>query len=275
VNTFYLTTHMPNWLWSERIPEDVALFVSTRRLTGRKSEFPSATVKDWALDSGGFTELQMYGEWRTTPKQYVADVRRYDEEIGNLSWAAPQDWMCEDAIINGGTFGPVRFAGTHLSVEEHQRRTVDNFAQLSYLWNDDYTNPFMPPLQGTDRDSYLRCWDLYDAAGINLANYPIVGLGSVCRRQAEDEIGDIVTALLGRDPELPIHGFGVKKQGLLKYGHLLNTADSLAWSYDARRSAPLNGCEGHINCANCLTYALNWRQGVVDLLATRSDRCNR
>jgi hypothetical protein len=267
MRTFYLGTHMSNWLWSGRIPEDVALFVSHRRLSGRKTSFPPAVVKDWALDSGGFTELQMYGEWRTTPEQYVAAVRRYDDEIGNLSWAAPQDWMCESAIINGGVFNGIRFAGTKLSVHEHQRRTVDNFVRLSDLWNDDFTNPFMPPLQGDDRDSYLRCWDMYDRAGINLANYPLIGLGSVCRRQHEDEIGDIVTALLERDPELPVHGFGVKKQGLLKYGSLLNTADSLAWSLDGRLSPPLDGCEGHINCANCARYALRWR---ADLLAVTS-----
>jgi hypothetical protein len=267
MRTFYLTTHMSNWLWSGQVPEDVALFVSHRRLASRKSVFAPATVKDWALDSGGFTELQMYGEWRTTPTEYVAAVRRYDEEIGNLSWAAPQDWMCEDAIINGGTFGPIRFAGTHLSVAQHQRRTVDNFVELSDLWNDDFTNPFMPALQGDDRDSYLRCWDLYDRAGIDLANYPIIGLGSVCRRQHEDEIGDIVSALLERDHELPIHGFGVKKQGLLKYGHLLTTADSLAWSKDARHAAPLDGCESHINCANCVRYALRWRDQVLQAVA--------
>jgi len=28
-----------------------------------------------------------------TPEQYVAAVRRYRDEIGNLDWAAPQDWM--------------------------------------------------------------------------------------------------------------------------------------------------------------------------------------
>lgn len=270
VETFYLGTHEPSWLGREDMPKDACLFVSHRRLAGRRT-LPKGCVH-WALDSGGFSELQLFGEWRTTPQQYVAAVRRYDEEIGGLGWAAPQDWMCEPIIISGGQAGPVHFAGTHLSVEEHQRRTVDNFVQLSDLWGDDSDNPFMPVLQGYERDDYLRCWDRYDAAGIDLGNYPVVGLGSVCRRQAEDEIGDIVTALLAIDDGLPVHGFGVKLRGLEKYGHLLNTADSLAWSYDARRlQVPLPECAddpavNHKNCANCIRFALQWRRKALEVL---------
>lgn len=248
---FYLGTHMPNWLGHPATPADVALFVSHRRLAGRRT-LPRAHVR-WALDSGGFSELSLYNEWRATPTEYVAAVRRYDEEIGNLDWAAPQDWMCE----------PFMTAKTGLSVVEHQRRTVANFVQLSDLWGDDLSNPFMPVLQGWERDDYLRCVDLYERAGVDLTAYPVVGLGSVCRRQATGEIGDIVSALLRLDPGMPLHGFGVKKLGLERYGHMLNTADSMAWSFEARRQPPLPGCT-HSNCANCLRYALGWRSGVVE-----------
>ncbi|GAA4439744.1 hypothetical protein GCM10023170_011670 [Phytohabitans houttuyneae] len=267
--TFYLGTHEPSWLGREEVPGDACLFVSHRRLAER-GRLPRARMH-WALDSGGFSELQLYGEWRTTAKDYVAAVRRYDEEIGNLGWAAPQDWMCEPIIISGGVANGVRFAGTGLSVEEHQRRTVANFIELTELWGCDWDSPFMPVLQGYHRDDYLRCWDLYAAAGVDLRNFAVVGLGSVCRRQAADEIGEIVRALLALDDELPVHGFGVKLRGLDKYGHLLNTADSMAWSYEARRANPLPECQAdpranHRNCANCIRYALRWRQTVVQLL---------
>jgi len=269
--SFYLGTHETSWLAAESLPRDASLFVSHRRLAKRKT-LPTSRVH-WALDSGGFSELQLYGEWRTTPREYVAAVRRYDEEIGNLGWAAPQDWMCEPVIIDGGQAGGIRFAGTRLSIAEHQRRTIDNFVELSTLWGDDDTNPFMPVLQGFQRDDYLRCWELYNTAGIDLTGYPVVGLGSVCRRQAEDEIGDIVRALLAIDPELPVHGFGVKLRGLEKYGQLLASADSMAWSFDARRTSLLSECAAdpkvrHKNCANCMRYALRWRHSVVELLGT-------
>lgn len=257
---FYLGTHQPHWLESRAVPRDVTFFVSHRRLAGRRT-LPKARV-GWALDSGGFSELSLHGEWRTSPAEYVAAVQRYDDEIGMLGWAAPQDWMCE----------PFMLAKTGLTVEEHQRRTVANFLELRALWQaidpDDELRaaaefcPFMPVLQGWQLADYLRCADMYADAGINLSHYPIVGVGSVCRRQATDQIGEIFEALSSLD--IAMHGFGVKKAGIERYGRLLETADSMAWSFDARRSAPLPGCTGHRNCANCLRYALKWRGEVVE-----------
>ncbi len=249
---FYLGSHMPNWLETAGVP----LFVSHRRLAGRKT-LPRA-IAPWALDSGGFSELSLYGEWRTTPQEYVTAVRRYDQEIGELEWAAPQDSMCEDFVL----------AKTGLTELEHQQRTVVNFQRLQDLWYSATSDesPFMPVLQARDRDGYLRCADLYAAAGVDLCDYELVGIGSVCRRQATGEIHDIVTAIRGViDPTLPLHGFGVKTRGLRLYGNELTTADSMAWSYDGRRSPPIPGCVGHKNCANCLRYALAWRDRVLDL----------
>ena len=48
----------------------------------------------WALDSGGFQELNLHGEWTVSVRQYVAEVRRYVQEIGNDRFAATQDWLC-------------------------------------------------------------------------------------------------------------------------------------------------------------------------------------
>jgi hypothetical protein len=259
---FYLGTHCEAWLWAPAA--DFPLFVSHRRLARRKTLHPS--TRGWALDSGGFTELSTYGEWRTTPQEYVRAVGRYDREIGKLEWAAPQDWMCEDAIIHGGN----GFPGTHLSVGEHQRRTVENFLLLRDLWpaESDAECPFMPVLQGQSLAGYQRCEALYGAAGIRLEDYPVVGLGSVCRRQHTQEIAEIVRAF---SPRLALHGFGVKTKGLQIAGHLLESADSLAWSYDARRSAPLAG-HTHKNCANCLGWARNWRSRLLAGCASAGPR---
>lgn len=271
---FYLGTHLAAWLWSDELPAGTPLFVSHRRLDGkssgrRKSAYPRGR-HPWALDSGGFTELQKYGSWdRVSPEAYVAAVRRYDDEIGGLEWAAPQDWMCEPIVISGGVANGQAFVGTGLSVLEHQRRTVANFVRLEALWGDDSESPFMPVLQGYTVEDYLRCWDMYDAAGVELANYPVVGVGSVCRRQDTSEIGEVMAALRGRDPGLPIHGFGVKSEGVALYGEHMETADSLAWSKYARHDrAPMPGCEGrgHINCANCSRYALAWRARLLEAI---------
>jgi hypothetical protein len=125
--------------------------------------------------------------------------------------------------------------------------------------------PWLPVLQGYELDDYRRHVDDYARVGIDLRAEPLVGLGSVCRRQATPEIHRIVTTLARQG--LRLHGFGVKTSGLVQYGWALHSADSLAWSDDARRlGRPLAGCvhpRGGKTCANCLRYALWWRARVL------------
>jgi hypothetical protein len=116
-------------------------------------------------------------------------------------------------------------------------------------------------VQGWRLDDYLACVQRYATAGVDLCAAPLVGLGSVCRRQATREIGAIVAELAAAG--LRLHGFGVKRRGLADYADDLASADSMAWSYAARRRPPLPGCTRHINCANCPRYALAWRQTIV------------
>lgn len=236
--TFYLGTHMEGWLSTATMP----LFVSHRRLARRRG-LPRARVA-WALDSGGFTELNLHGRWTVEPREYVAAVRRYVDEVGQLQWASPQDWMCE----------PVVLAKTGLDVQEHQRLTIENYLNLRALAPE---LPFIPVLQGWTRDDYLRCWGRYERAGIDLRRERLVGVGSVCRRQATGQIHEIMEAL----QPLRLHGFGVKMRGFDRYAGLLFSADSMAWSYNARRHAPLTGCR-HKSCANCLRWATRWHGQV-------------
>lgn len=260
MTTFYLGSHQPAWLGRPDMA-DVPLFVSHRTLENYVT-LPRARGP-WALDSGGFSELRMYGSWdRVPPETYVKAVYRYRDEIGGLDWAAIQDWMCEAAVINGGRMGPVTFAGTHLSVPEHQRLTVLSGVTLTHLAPD---LPWRYVVQGDKAADYERHVEMYDRAGIDLTKQPVVGLGSVCRRQGTAEIGALVELLAGQY-RLRLHGFGVKIEGLRRYGRHLTSADSLAWSYGARRDPPLPGCTSHKNCANCPIYALRWRQTVLAAL---------
>lgn len=251
---FFLGTHQPQWLSRSPVP----LFVSRRRLVERK-KLPRAAAP-WVLDSGGFTELQDFGAWTLSTTEYIELVRRYSEEIGNLQWAAPMDWMCEPVVINGGKVGPITFAGTHLSVEEHQWRTVQNLMELRDLAPE---IPWAPVLQGWEPDDYQRCADLYEMNGIELEKEPIVGVGTVCRRQHTAEAVTIFSQLAARG--LRLHGFGLKIQGLQKCAHYLASSDSMAWSYGARRKPPFCGSKTHKNCANCWEYAQMWRARVVGI----------
>ncbi len=250
--TFYLGTHEPAWLGRLSIP----LFVSHRRLA-RYRKLPVARCR-WALDSGAFSELAAYGRWTLTPEEYAAAVRHYRDQIGHLAWAAPQDYMCEPAML----------ARTGLSVQEHQRRTVENFLRLRQLAPD---LPIIPVVQGWQLDDYLACVAMYARAGVDLATEPLVGLGSVCRRQATAEIAAIVIRL--HDTGLRLHGFGVKTEGIRRYGRYLVSADSMAWSLGGRHVA---GCAHRTRSqrpvaseANCIHFARQWRDHVVSQRRTR------
>jgi hypothetical protein len=216
-------------------------------LKGRKSHHRA--LGPWALDSGGFTSLSTHGRWLWGADEYVDYVARYAEEIGNLAWAAPMDWMCEPFILEK----------TGKTVDYHQRSTVENFLAL------DGRGPFIPVLQGWEDRDYYRHVELYADAGIDLRERALVGIGSVCRRggtgAAEEIIGTLT--MMG----IRLHGFGLKTTALRQVGYLLASSDSFAWSYRARReNVRLPGCEHRGRCAHCLAFALQWRERVLATL---------
>ncbi len=227
-----------HWLASS----DVPLFISRRRLQNRRT-FPRAVTR-WVLDSGGFTEMHKFGEWRLSSSDYATQVMRYADEIGHLDWVAPQDWMCE----------PSALAMSGRTVAEHQDLTVRNFVDLRQRLG----LLVVPVLQGWDYDDYLRCVDLYAAEGVDLESERTIGLGSVCRRQAEGDIARIIASLM----PLRLHAFGVKGNAFVANSDRLISADSMAWSYQARRNEPLPGCR-HRCCNHCQPYALRWRRRLL------------
>lgn len=245
---FWLGTHHEHWLGLT----EAELFISRRRLIRRKS-FPEA-LSPWVLDSGAFSEIGQFGEWRLSEQAYVAEVRRYASEIGKLEWVAPMDWMCE----------PVMLKKTGLTVEEHQWRTTGNVLRL----RDHLGELVVPVLQGWEQDDYLRHIELYEAAGFTLDAESVVGIGSVCKRQSSAEIEGLFRRL--QCEGIRSHGFGVKTNGLARYADAIVSSDSLAWSYDARRSPPLPG-HTHLNCANCLPWALRWRERVLEVLTNQQE----
>lgn len=283
---FYLGLPKPYWMELDEL-EGVPTF-PTRDALARRKTLPTARGPV-AVDSNGFTVVQRHGHWNLTDDQFIDQARYIIGGIGRRpDFMSPQDWMCEPWVIYGKNQhlphgDEKRFHGTRearglrpgepeqdlaTAIRIHQRLTVDNFVNLRRLAPD---IPWMPVLQGYPLDSYLECAQMYADAGVDLASEPIVGLGSVCRRQAEDEIAEIAGTFA--DMGLRLHGFGVKKLGLPLYGPDLVSADSMAWSQAGRHEE--TGCDyrrpgsrgPHKNEANCLRYALRWRDDVLRILA--------
>lgn len=253
---FYLGTMSAGWLTKSPVP----LFLNRRAMP--KKRFSEATT-DWALDSGGYSELHKNGEWSITTREYAAEIRRYQEHVGRLDWAAPMDWMCEPSVR----------AKTGLSVREHQLRTIRNFLDL----RERVGATVVPVLQGWMFSDYEECVERYDRAGVDLWNEPVIGVGSVCRRSADTDIG-LILRRLGGDLGLNLHAFGVRGKALRAHAEVLVSADSMAWSYRARaaRQPGPNAkyevagrwcCGQGTNCAGCIQYALRWRTRLLTPLA--------
>lgn len=238
MDIFYLGVHRPKWCEASAIP----LMIS-RNTLARMKNIPVSSC-DLFLDSGGFTEVSLYGRWRCDARSFACEMRMYSDVLGreHVKHISPQDWMCEPFVLNK----------TGLSVEDHQRLTVDNYIELRSIAPD---LPFVPVLQGWDIADYDAHVEMYARAGIDLQDYDLVGVGSVCRRQKMQSAAAIIGMLSSYG--LSLHGFGFKVTGLGYASAGLASADSMAWSYGARYNPPLPGC-AHRNCANCWKYAEQW-----------------
>ena len=246
---FWLGVNNASWL----ARTDVPMMVSYRTLGRLRRRLPRAAGV-WTQDSGGFSELSLHGQYMTSAATYAARTRLHMQQIGGLQWAAIQDWMCEDAVL----------AKTGLSVLEHQARTVASYLDLRELAPD---VPWTPVIQGQVLADYLRHVDLYARAGVDLLRLPVVGIGTVCRRQHTMVAVRLIQGLAAIG--LKLHGFGLKITSTLRVADQLVSADSMAWSIDGRY--PQGGrcarVRAHKQCASCMDYALLWRRRLMYRLA--------
>jgi len=195
-----------------------AVFVSVNRIRNRKSAF---VVGDWIMDSGAFTEISTHGHYREPVAEYANQIRRW-KSCGNLLAAVTQDYMCEAHIL----------AKTGLTVADHQRLTIERYDALVA---EDTGVYILPALQGWHPHEYV---DHIRQYGNRLLHGAWVGVGGVCKRQGNiNSIAGVLMAIHRERPDLRLHGFGVKttalQSGLIQ--ELLYTADSMAWSFAARK----------------------------------------
>jgi hypothetical protein len=209
---FYVGLHQPS-----DAKHFATCMVSVNRLRGRTSDF---AVGEWMMDSGAFMELKVHGHYRHSPAEYAEQINRW-KSCGTLVAAVAQDYMCE----------PFMLAQTGLTVADHQRRTIERYDELVPL-TDVY---ILPVLQGYQPQEYVSHIRQY---GERLTQGMWVGVGSVCKRNIDVyAIEQVLWAIKRERPDLRIHGFGVKTIALKSsvVRELLETADSMAWSFAARK----------------------------------------
>jgi hypothetical protein len=226
---FYIGLHQPS-----DAKHFETVFLSINRLRGakgRKAPLPPS-VKRVVIDSGAFTELFMHGHYRHEPAEYACDAARWAD--GRVVAIVAQDYMCE----------PIMLAKTGLTIADHQRLTIERYDALRVAWENERIAkgapvrawpPIIPVLQGWTPEDYTRHLTAY---GNRIRPGMWVGVGSICKRQARPAVvATVLRAIKELRPDLLLHGFGVKLTSLkdADVRKLLETADSTAWSYAARK----------------------------------------
>jgi hypothetical protein len=216
--------------------------LSVNRLRGRKSDF---VANEWIMDSGAFSELLLFGKYRFGVEEYAQQIERW-KKCGILQIAVAQDYMCEPFMVER----------TGLSVKQHQGLTIERYDNLLQLT----TFPIMPVLQGYTPEEYTGHLAMY---GHRLGLNQWVGVGSVCKRNTNlRQIIAVLEAITMIRPDLNLHGFGLKTTALESayVCSLLYSADSMAWSYAARRE--------HRN-ANSVTEAMNFGTRINNIAGSK------
>ncbi|HET8934084.1 MAG TPA: hypothetical protein VFN67_11615, partial [Polyangiales bacterium] len=143
---------------------------------------------------------------------------------GHLLTAVSQDYMCSPAVLERTGFD----VATHIAL------TVERYDAVCTAVAGRV--PVMPVLQGVIPQDYVDCLRRY---GDRLKPRAWVGVGNIAARQTDIELmRSILLAILRERPDLQLHGFGLKLTSLQDFlvRSLLATADSMAWSYAARKS---------------------------------------
>lgn len=194
-------------------------FVSVNRIAYRKSKIK---VNKAVIDSGAFSTIAKYGGYPDKPKAY-ADIVKFHAQRGVLA-AVTQDYMCEPHMLKK----------TGMDIPVHQQLTVERYDDL--LQCDMGGTYLLPVLQGYEIDDYVRHLAMY---GYRIGHGAWVGVGSICKRNGDPKaIEDVLFNIKKYRPDLRLHGFGIKitALGSTVVRSLLHSADSMAWSFAARRS---------------------------------------
>lgn len=175
------------------------------------------------IDSQAFMKLKLHGCYPEPPEAYARKVERAAQLAARVT-AVTEDYMCEPFVL----------AHTGLTLADHQRLTIERYDAIRAAL--DPSIYLMPVLQGYHPREYA---DHIRQYGARLGTGAWVGVGSVCKRNNDPStIRAVLLAIKQERPDLRLHGFGIKITALASptVRQLLDTADSLAWSYNARRN---------------------------------------
>jgi hypothetical protein len=211
-------------------PSDACHFdrccIHVQRLATRQK---SLGCDELLLDSQAFRVLEIHGDHHLSPLEYASLASQIAKLCYRIT-VVTQDYMCEQYIFQKR----YEHTGVRFTVADHQRLTIGRYDALHYHAGQ-HGLVIMPVLQGYTPAEYV---DHIRQYGRRLTAGMWVGVGSVCKRNGDPSaIRDVLYSISRARPDLRLHGFGIKTTSVAHpiVRQLLYSADSLAWSYAARK----------------------------------------
>lgn len=178
---------------------------------------------DVAADCGGFVATIKWGDYRYSPEQYVAWLRKFSR----LSWAATMDYCCEQEI-----------ATDEDAIVSRQERTTQ---MAHHFWSHYRSEPWcwVPTIQGWHPDDYRsHARDIAPLIWQMRQHYPQsspwrVGIGTLCQRADAAMVRRVAHAVAEELPGIPLHLWGVKIAAIDSSESLpeqVVSVDSAAWN---------------------------------------------
>ena len=191
---------------------------------------------DVALDSAGFVAMSKWGGYPWSVADYVSLAGSYP-----WSWWASMDFCCEPQI-----------AHDRKTVQARIKLTADYLSHCRLEAARQGVSDPMPVLQGWLPEDYIDCANRMGALP------PLIGIGSVCRRQiaGPNGLAAVIGALnAGLPARVRFHLFGVKGNALAELGPCdrIASIDSMAWDFDARYTK-----QGPCTLAHRITCMTAW-----------------
>lgn len=222
-----------------------------------KMNTPWGGINRLFIDSGGYSFMKGKGEYGTSNAAYLDFIAEHEPEV----WAL-RDYPCEPDVL----------AEHGRSVRDHQCKTTARHVDLLDA-ADDRTLPGRPVsvLQGWDVDDYLTHLDDLRERGA-LTDY--VGIGSVCRRNQDATIREIVLTVADALPAgTDIHAFGVKAS-VLRFPDVraaLRSADSQSYEFRKQWAVLQERGTGESGWRDSAYHYLRQRNEILRLIAGDAD----
>ncbi|GGL25888.1 hypothetical protein GCM10009037_06890 [Halarchaeum grantii] len=209
------------------------------------------------VDSGGYHHMQAgAGEYAESDEEYLRYLLKHRPDLYAL-----RDYPCEPDLL--------RSLGR--TVEEQQERTLEHHIRLyDKVDGHSLADNAVSVVQGWTREQYLDHLDALRDHGV-MTDY--LAIGSVCRRNADEDIADVVLAVRDAIPaSVKLHAFGVKGS-VLRFREVVDALDSVdSAAYDwAESRVPKTRSDGEsFSWRDSARSYLNWRHDLLRTMGSES-----